>query len=293
MACYHPVKAFRCADGGVVFTELARYDLIGDISLPCGQCIGCRIDRAREWSVRCLHESKLHKFNSFVTLTYRDEDLPPGRSLDYRDYQLFMKRLRKSVGIPVRFFMCGEYGEKDQRPHYHALLFGYQFPDLKFWSRSPTGNALYRSEILEGLWTKGNSLIGQVTRESAGYVARYCMKKVTGDLAKDHYRVEENGVVFDRVPEFARMSLKPGIGAEWFAKYHSDVFPHDYVIADGIKIPVPRYYDRLGRETYDLEGIKFRRETYGRAHAQNNTDERLAVREEVAKARLKSLARKI
>ena len=189
--------------------------------------------------------------------------------------------------------MCGEYGEKDARPHYHALLFGYQFPDLKFWSRSPSGNALYRSAMLEKLWTLGNSLIGDVSRESAGYVARYCMKKVTGDLAEEHYRVEENGVVYQRVPEFARMSLKPGIGAEWFAKYRSDVFPHDYVVADGVKVPVPRYYDRLGKSEYELDEVKFRREQFARKHAANNSDARLAVREEVMKARLKSLARKI
>lgn len=284
MPCYHPASAFKCSDGSIVFTELSRYDIIGDIKLPCGQCIGCRIDRSREWSVRCLHEAKCWKENSFITLTYNEENLPSDKSLQYRDFQLFMKRLRERTGLPVRFFMCGEYGELDQRPHYHALLFGYQFPDLQYWGKSPTGHPVYRSAILESLWTKGNSLIGNVSRESAGYVARYCMKKVTGDLADAHY----NG----RTPEFARMSLKPGIGAEFFRKYTSDVLPNDYVVADGIKVPVPRYYDKLfERSSGDLEAVKERRIEFGLKHSDNNTPERLAVREEVAKAKLKSLVR--
>lgn len=281
MPCYHPIKGFRCSDGSVVFVELQRYDIVGDIKLPCGQCVGCRLDRAREWSVRCLHEAKLSPQNSFITLTYSEENLPAGLSLDYRHFQLFMKRLRKRTGLRIRFFMCGEYGEQSLRPHYHALLFGYQFPDLYAWSTSPTGHQLYRSAMLEELWPAGNSLVGDVTRESAGYVARYCMKKVTGDLAESHYG--------GRTPEFARMSLKPGIGAEWFQRYSTDMLPCDYVVTDGIKVPVPRYYERLYKG--DMDEIKYRREVYGRKFADNNTDERLVVREAVAKAKIKSLLR--
>lgn len=231
--------------------------------------------------MRCLHEAKMHKYNAFITLTYDDAHLPKDGSLCYRDFQLFMKRLRKCIRVPVRFFMCGEYGETTNRPHYHVLLFGYQFSDLMYWGNSPTGHPVYRSAVLETLWTDGNSLIGDVSRESAGYVARYCMKKVTGDLAEAHY----NG----RVPEFARMSLKPGIGAEWFLRYGSDCLPCDYVVADGMKVPVPRFYDKLFKG--DLDEVKYRREVYGRKFSENNSPERLAVREEVAKARIRSLIR--
>lgn len=280
--CYKPLKAFKCADGSVSFTELRRDNVIGDIKLPCGQCLGCRLDRAREWSVRCLHESKLHEENCFLTLTYNDENVPERNSLDYRDFQLFMKRLRKHAN-KVRFFMCGEYGETTARPHYHALLFGYNFPDRKPWGRTPHGHTTYRSELLEKLWTKGNSIIGNVTRESAGYVARYCLKKITGDAAEDHY----NG----RTPEFAHMSLKPGIGADYFRKFHNDILPNDYVIIDGYKIPVPKYYETLYEG--DLEDIKHTRETYARTKAHNNTPERLAVREEVTQAKVKQLKRSL
>lgn len=233
--------------------------------------------------------------NSFITLTYSEENLPTGKSLNYRDFQLFMKRLRFNTGYPIRFFMCGEYGEKDARPHYHALLFGYQFPDLQYWGKSPAGHNVYRSKILEELWTLGNSLIGNVTRESAGYVARYCMKKVTGDLAETHYAyTAEDGTIKHRTPEFARMSLKPGIGATWYAKYHDDVHPNDYVVTDGIKVPVPRYYDNMFKANNgDLDEIKYNRQQYAAKYADNRTPERMAVRKEVQERRIKSLARKI
>ncbi|AXH76962.1 MAG: replication initiator protein [Microviridae sp.] len=280
MPCYKPINAYRTADGGAVFAQLGRYDIVGDIRLPCGQCIGCRLDRAREWSVRCLHEAKMHDANSFITLTYKDENIPPLGSLQYRDFQLFMKRFRKACG-PIRFFMCGEYGEVTLRPHYHAIIFGYQFPDLQYWGRSPSGHPVYRSDILESLWDLGNSLVGQVSKESAGYVARYCLKKITGDLAEDHYKGRE--------PEFARMSLKPGIGASFFHKFTEDILPCDYIIVEGLKIPVPKYYEKLYGG--DMDEIKWRREQYGRKHADNNTPERLAVREEVQAAKLRQLKR--
>ncbi|AXH75345.1 MAG: replication initiator protein [Microviridae sp.] len=279
--CYKPIRGYKCSDGSVVWNQLSKYDIVGDIKLPCAQCIGCRLDRAREWSVRCLHEAKLHEQNSFITLTYNDENLPTGNTLVYRDYQLFMKRLRK-ITPPVRFFMCGEYGEGTARPHYHAIIFGYQFPDLQYWGTSPTGHPVYRSSQLEQLWTLGNSLIGNVTKQSAGYVARYCMKKVTGDLADEHYK--------GRTPEFAHMSLKPGIGANFFRKFTSDILPNDYVIEDGYKIPVPKYYDKLYKGN-DIEDIKWKREQYAQKFAQNNTPERLTARETVQQARANMLLR--
>lgn len=280
MACYHPAKAYRCADGSVVFAQLARFDIVGDIRLPCGQCIGCRIDRSREWAARCMHEAQMHEQNAFLTLTYDDEHLPANCSLDYRHFQLFMKRLRKA-GAKPRFFMCGEYGDNTFRPHYHCLLFGHRFDDLRHWKLGSTGFPIYTSVVANQFWKLGNVYIGEVSRQSAGYVARYCMKKVNGDLAAEHYG--------DRQPEFARMSLKPGIGSTWFARYGADVLPCDYVVADGIKVPVPRYYDKLFKG--DIDDVKFNREQYARKFADNSTDERLEVREQVAKARLKSLVR--
>lgn len=280
MACFHPAKAFRCSDGSVVFQQLARFDIVGDIKLPCGQCIGCRIDRSREWAARCMHEAQMHEENSFLTLTYNDENIPPDGSLDYRHFQLFMKRLRKT-GAKPRYFMCGEYGDNTNRPHYHCLLFGHQFNDLRYWKSGSSGHPIYVSTKCDTIWGLGQVFIGNVTKQSAGYVARYCMKKVTGDLAEAHY----NG----RTPEFAHMSTKPGIGTEWFKRYASDVLPCDYVISDGVKVPVPRFYEKLYKG--DMDEIKYKRELFARKFAENNSDERLVVREEVMKAKLKSLVR--
>lgn len=283
MPCFKPIKAFKCSDGSVVWTQLKRYDIIGDIRLPCGQCIGCRLDKSRDWAVRCLHEAKMHRQNAFATLTYNEQNLPNNGSLDYGTFQLFMKRLRKEVG-PVRFFMCGEYGELTNRPHYHALLFGYWPEDSYYWMKGAQGYNVYRSDSLEKIWGLGNVMLGNVTRESAGYCARYCLKKVTGDRAESHYG--------GRTPEFAHMSLKPGIGASFFKKFESDILPNDYVVEGGWKIPVPKYYEKLYKGE-DLEDIKYKREKYSEKFKENNSDERLIVREEVTKAKIRNLQRSL
>lgn len=284
MPCYSPANAFKCADGSIVFSQLKRHgDIIGDIKVPCGQCIGCRIDRAQQWAIRCLHEAKIWQYNCFVTLTYDDANLPANGGLDYRDFQLFIKRLRKELG-PLRFFMCGEYGEETFRPHYHAILFGMDFADKVYVGKSATGYPVYTSAKLNELWRKGNCQIGSVSKESAGYVARYCMKKVTGDLAEARYG--------DKEPEFCRMSLKPGIGADFFFKYQSDILPNDYIIMDGFKAPVPKYYDKLFvKNGGDLEEIQYQRELCALQFRENQTPERLAVRAEVAARKLKMLSR--
>ena len=292
MACFHPIAAFRCASGDVVFSQLGRFDIVADISLPCGQCIGCRLDRARDWSIRCLHEAKCHEQNCFLTLTYAEEHVPAGGTLRYSDFQGFMKRLRRRVGIPgLRFFMCGEYGEETWRPHYHACIFGYDFSDKVFVARGSNGDALYSSAMLDSLWKFGIANIGAVTMQSAGYVARYCLKKVNGDAAESHYSfVDADGVITRRQPEFARMSLKPGIGARWFERFGDDCLPRDYVVHDGRKFPVPRYYDKLHeRAKGGIDEVKLSRVEAARQHWENNTDARLAVREEVTLARTRAV----
>lgn len=293
MPCYHPLRAYKCANGEVVFVERRTHDIVAQLSLPCGQCIGCRLERSRQWAMRCMHEASLYENNCFVTLTYSDEFLPERGQLDYPAFQKFMKRLRKRTGAAVRFYMCGEYGSENWRPHYHACLFNIDFADKDYWSTSPSGEKLYRSAFLEKLWPFGNSLIGSVTFESAAYVARYCVTKVTGHNAKLHYsRVDGNGA-YSLIPEFNHMSLKPGIGAGWLVKYKSDVFPHDYVVVNGKEVKPPKYYDRWMdvNSPEEFEEIKFRRELDGRSRYSDNTMERLAVKEKVASARLNQLYR--
>lgn len=294
LACYHPLQAYRRSDGEVVFVE--RGDITQSLLLPCGRCVGCRLERSRQWSVRIMHEAKASDFNAFVTLTYRDEDLPPGGSLRYRDFQLFMKRVRKWRGA-TRFFVCGEYGDRLGRPHFHAGLFGVCFADRKRFKQTDSGSRLYVSDQLDALWPSGFASVGDLTPESAAYMARYTFKKVTGRIADDHYRrVDQNtGEVYYVEPEFAHMSLKPGIGATWFAQYESDVYPHDRVVMRGKVGPPPRYYDQLLKRANPelLEQVQQQRILNAVDKWPDHTPERLAVREEVTKARVASFKRKL
>lgn len=293
MTCYHPIKGYRTASG-VVFSELSRYDILGDIEIPCGQCIGCRMRRAADWSLRVMHEASLWPENCFVTLTYGRDKLPPDGSLEHRDFQLFMKRVRKHFGVPVRFYMCGEYGPLNMRPHYHACLFNVDFrSDRVPAGKSASGEIFYNSPTLERLWCHGRVSVQDLTRETAGYCARYIMKKHLGPMteaARAAY-VTADGVIRRR--EYAAMSLKPGIGALWYEKYGSDVHRHDYAIADGAKHSVPKYYDKLlkRKKAERLEELKFSREVKARDHADDCTSDRLAVRETVHLARVRNLNR--
>lgn len=149
-----------------------------ELRLPCGQCVGCRLERSRQWALRCVHEASLHDSNLFVTLTYDDEHLPEFNSLYYPDFQKFMKRLRKKFSREnIRFYMCGEYGETTLRPHYHVILFNFDLPDRRLYRRSHSGDHLFTSEILTKIWGKGFCPFGNVTFQSAAYTARYIMKK--------------------------------------------------------------------------------------------------------------------
>ena len=175
MPCFHPLKAFRDSSGVKVLPGDAS---IFNLQLPCGQCVGCRLEYSRQWAMRCLDESKMHKENSFITLTYDQKHLPVDNSLDKRAFQLFMKRLRKRLDKRVRFYHAGEYGEKNGRPHYHAILFNFDFPDKKLHTIR-NGYPVWISKSLDEIWGLGICEIGTVTYESAAYVARYIVDKLS------------------------------------------------------------------------------------------------------------------
>jgi len=247
-----------------------------------------------------MHESQLHWLNCFLTLTYAPENLPELGSLVPKHFQDFMKRLRKQTGAKLRYFHCGEYGERFARPHYHCILFGYDFLDKLLLSQSEAGN-LYTSALLDRIWGHGHCVIGDVTFESAAYVARYVTKKVTGKMADGHYLVfdpetgevpEVNGSFSHLVPEYVTMSRRPGIAADWFKKFSGDVYPSDEVIVRGRECRPPRYYDKMFEAAHgDMDAVRTRRVAQMRQHADNNTESRLAVREKVALARFKQLKR--
>lgn len=247
MPCYKPLCAYRqktvlSAKPTIVFgrEHLQFYDAPSarKLLLPCGQCIGCRLERSRRWAVRLMHEASLHERNSFITLTYDQEHVPKDGSLKVRDFQLFMKKLRRGSSGPLRFFHCGEYGEKTGRPHYHVCLFGENFSDDRNgWSITKQGNPLFTSKRLSEVWGNGQAFIGELTFESAAYVARYCLKKVTGEKAEAHYQ--------GRRPEYVTMSRRPGIGQGWFQKWAREVYPSDSVVMRGREMLPPPYYDKL------------------------------------------------
>lgn len=204
--------------------------------------------------MRCVYEAKEYEKNCFITLTYDNEHCPENSSLVKRDLQLFMKKLRKKYGEKIRFYACGEYGEKYDRPHYHACIFNHDFEDKVLWSVREDIN-LYRSKSLEKMWPYGFSTIGDVTFESAAYVARYVMKKIYGDKAEQHYK--------GRVPEFTNMSRRPGIGKGFLMKFISDVYPGDkVVIKNGLILRPPKYYDSIYEkiDPAGMEEIKKRRQ---------------------------------
>lgn len=293
MQCYRPLRAYMCTSGAVVFTELRRHDVARQISLPCGQCTGCRLERSRHWAIRCVHEKTMHIYNQYITLTYDNEHLPENGNLCHRDFQLFIKRVRKT-GAKIRYYMCGEYGGELGRPHYHAIIFNWQLPDKILW-KTVRGNKLYTSATLTKLWGNGHALTGEVTFESAAYVARYIMKKQTGKTAPLHYEQinKETGEITIKTSEYNKMSLKPGIGREWIEKYFKDVYGKGTVITRGVETTAPTYYDNIAKklEPSRFEEIAWQREQAARARAADNTDERLAVRETVAKARIRHLKR--
>lgn len=263
--------------------------------------------------MRCVHESQMHSENSFITLTYNDEHLPLGGTLIKKHFQDFMKRLRRRIDKKVSYYYCGEYGEKCRvcfkqkerctcdryrkgpgRPHFHALLFGYDFLDKKLYRTTPRGDRVFSSEFLSEVWGKGFCSVGAVSFESAAYVARYIVQKQTGNRAALWYTVvDADGEIHELLPEFNNMSLKRPIGRTWYERFSDDVYPDDFVVLRGQRMRPPKFYDRLyEQENPDAHGaLKEERELYGIAHRKDSTPERLAVRKAVKEAQISTLKR--
>lgn len=325
MPCYSPLTAYRSHtlnDSGK--RSLVFNPAVGArdrrVDIPCGQCIGCRLEYSRQWAMRCVHEASLYEHNSFITLTYNDAHLPSHASLRYRDLQLFFKRARKRLG-KFRYFAAGEYGEESLRPHYHAIIFGIDFARAwhpGYFDADRHGNVVtavsksvdyvcYDSTALKLLWSDpdtkegiGNVLVGSANFKTAAYVARYVTAKVTGDDAFNHYVVRDvdgDELIVDdefvlRQPERALMSRRPGIGKAWFDKFKHDVYKDDTVIINGKAVKPPKYYDNQLDSDF-VDDIKLDRKRGLARHKSNCTHERLRVREHVKHAQISSLKRTI
>ena len=300
MPCYKPIKGYLSKE----LTENGKRKFVTNpkdgyldmrLTIPCGNCIGCRLDRSRDWAIRCVHEASLHEENSFLTLTY--EKTPPNGNLEVHDFQCFMKRLRKKFpNRKLRYFHCGEYGEKLQRPHYHVILFGLDFSDKEYW-KTHNGQKYYHSEILTKTWGLGHCLIGNVTFESAAYVARYITKKITGKGAEEHYEYHDEftGELRQKVPEYTTMSRKDGIGKKWIEKFLYDTYKDDYIVVAGKKFKPPRYYDKFLAQTDPelyLQIKKRRIENYDEFDEENSRH-RLEVKEYCKLNKLSQLTREL
>lgn len=204
--------------------------------MPCGQCLSCRLNHGREWALRICHEMLYHKKSCFLTLTYDDQHLPENDSLCKDDIQLFFKRLRKNTGLHLRYFVSGEYGDKFGRPHYHYIIFGLSSDDVVFMNKHYSKKAKgYQCLMKE--WPNGHCFVGEVSPDSAAYVAKYQLKKVKGKNAKEYY--ESLGII----PEFALMSRNPGIGYDFVVEHQKFLFDKYGIRFKGKITKLPRYYE--------------------------------------------------
>lgn len=326
MSCYHPLHSF---DTGLVNPETGKRILVtgsGKLDLypvhqaskkirrhipfdgtyqrmlngvrflstfeevPCGKCIGCRLDYSRMWAIRCVLESTGHGCSSFITLTYDDEHLPGDFRVSKPTWQKFLKRLRSAIApTRIRFFATGEYGSKSARPHYHAIIFGYDFPDKYPWSKC-NGNVLFRSPMLERLWPYGQSLIGEVSFNSCAYVARYVMKKT-----------KDNG----EFQPFLDMSRRPGIGCEYLKANMSKLLDLPKVYGDfgnSHEYFAPKYFDYLLDKDPALAEVKEAYKAYKRRLAEEaksldstryGSADPLEYKESIKKAEVNRLERRI
>lgn len=274
--CYSPMIAYRDSEGNVIFKNGPT--VISELKLPCGQCIGCRLNHAEGWAIRMVHEAQFHEENSFITLTYSEDNLPENGSLNYEDVTKFIKKLRKALeNTPydkkLKYFRVGEYGDQLSRPHYHIILFGFDFsypieyknkPSVRILESDQGDKKYYSSSFLTDLWSKGFCNIGEVNYNTCMYVAKYVTKKVNGSKKHDHYeKLSPYGEYIQLEQEKSSMSRRNGIGKEWLKQFWSDVYPSDACIHENRKLKTPKYYDKyLEKYNLDLyEQVKMQRES--------------------------------
>lgn len=322
MPCYKPYTAYRCRTGK---SENGKHPIVFNKSLgipgtelkvACSQCYGCRLERSRIWAIRCEHEAKLHLHNQFLTLTYNDESLSTNsishtpNTLIPQHLKDFWKRLRKH-GFKFRYYACGEYGDKTNRPHYHSICFGLELPDKRFLKRTRSGT-LYTSHQIDKIWGHGHVYIGNVTFESCAYVARYCLKKKRGtahEIEQEYGRFSPaTGEIWQVLPEFQTASRggttipgqknPGGIGTEWYNKHKKDIYQNGtdgiLYIRGGIPSKPPSFYElKYESESFQqfnqVEKIKQKRRELNEERAEDNTPARLATKEKIAQHRANHL----
>lgn len=300
MPCVHPIRAWRNT-----FSDLrerkrsapffrpppAAALAAGTVKpspLPCGKCIECRIDYSRQWAIRGACELQSVDRACFVTMTFAPEHLPADGSLALIHYQEFFRALRRR-GYKFTYMVCGEYGDRLGRPHYHAILFG---EDFKLGSeRAPVRQSvempLYVNQKITDIWGKGYVVFGDVSFASIQYVASYITKKINGEMAKDHYQ--------GRRPEFMKMSLKTPIGSRWFDQFWSDVYPRDEFVFEGKVLRPPKYFQKRFAKKFPEKALDLsvKREMVAESRSGLWTPERLAARKAITLAKFKEHVRRL
>lgn len=285
MACFWPRRIYRSPAGSVSSVETPDSQVF---SVPCGGCEGCRQARALDWSTRCRDEASLWDRSIFATLTYDEAPL----TLVPRDLQLFLKRLRRGFcgeeelngRRPIRFFACGEYGDRFGRPHYHALLFNFAGRPV-----ARTGKETFECAAVGSCWPHGRTLVGPLQPGAAAYVAGYAAKKV-GKLRWQQLGSvvdPETGEVVEPVQEFARMSLRPAIGRGWVDKFGEELLS-GFAVRNGRRLPIPRYYWRILKERFPervewLETLRARARMSNPPESGEDSYERREARENFAR----------
>lgn len=268
MPCHHPIPAWRTQKGEILLQANAtlRADAYR-LSLPCSQCLGCRQAHAKAWALRCTLELQQHDSAVFTTLTYSDENLPV--TLEKRHVQLWLKRLRKSIHRPIRFFASGEYGERTQRPHYHALVYGLTNEE---------------GPQISETWGLGQCRTYPITPATIAYVAGYTSKKIGFKQRARPEQVDpDTGEVYTWQPPFIQMSRKPGIGG------HARQWPESwrlYAVLNGSIMPVPRYlHDAWKKQATPEQQEELLYEKSKLALNRDTTERTLEAKEKIAVAK--------
>jgi len=315
MGCHRPLTGWYSKEinektglRSLVFDHTYAWEKDMPLEVPCRQCNGCLMDRSDGWKVRLYGETLEHDVNYFFTFTYDEEHLQKKKSplsVDKKDMTLFNMRLRKKIRSEnphkkseepeefkkwneerkLKFYRISEYGELEKRPHHHSIHFNVPyFDDLVLYSQGKNGDKLYESKKMQELWPFGQVAIGEVNINSISYTTNYMTGSKYGDAAEEYYsRTDlETGEVYQVEPESSSMSN--GLGASFYEKYRSDMFPKDFLTIDGRKMKIPGYFDRL-EELSDgilFDEIKEKRIEGAMKFASDNTPERRAVIAEVA-----------
>lgn len=288
------------------------------MEVPCNNCIGCKLEYARQWSIRIMHEKRYYAESCFISLTFDDQHVPQDYGLSVRTLQLFMKKYRRSLTMTmehrrlehshhirrycqhhttkIRFFGCGEYGDLNGRPHYHAIIFNHDWPDKVFHSTSDAGEKIYTSEALRRLWGNGIVSTQDVTHKSAAYVARYVTKKLkTSDAfgADRYHRLSPiDGAFHSVAPEFSTKSNRPGLGTKFALEFKRDFYPSGFLVVDGVRQAPPKFYVSKLAEG-EQERLKRQARRLSLKNKPHTTTERRLGRAAVRDARIARLQRKL